>query len=271
MGISGRRRSQDGNIGGRYGRVRNETKRILPILAGCGEAIDSARGLRDTSAVPEQYQGRIWFFLARQHRLAYLQMPKVACTSLRAAICLMNHPHLARSEVFDGETIHQRREWNDMVAPNDRALRGCFRFTFVRHPLERFASFYRNKIASVAPEATAERFLRIGLRGGMSMEEAVDRVMAVPPAKLDPHIAPQSLLVFDGDIPRVDFIGRLEKFGDDLAVVESKCGIRFDLGRLNATRADAKPSTPGAGLSEGIRARLNALYRDDYAHFGYAP
>jgi len=229
--------------------------------------------LRDTFAVPPTYQGRIWFFLARRHRLAYLQMPKVACTSLRAAICLLNHPELPRAEVFDGETIHKRRDWNDIVTPDHEALRACFRFTFVRHPLERFLSFYRNKIASVRPDATAERFLRIGLRGGMGIGEVVERVLTVPPAALDPHIAPQHLLVYDQETPRVDFIGRLERFADDLAVVEEKCGVQLDLGRLNATQPHApkSSSTPGPHLSDAIRARLNALYAEDYARFGYTP
>jgi hypothetical protein len=224
------------------------------------------------SAVPATYQGKIWFFLARHPRLAYLQRPKVACTSLRAAICLLNHPHLPRAEVFDGETIHKRRDWNDMVPPGDNALRGCFRFTFVRHPLERFASFYRNKIASKPPATVAERFLRIGLRGGMALEEVIERVLAVPATALDPHIAPQTLLVYDGDAPRVDFIGRLEQFTDDLAVVEEKCGVRLDLGRLNATQQHAPHgSSHRTTLPEAAVARLNALYAEDYARFGYEP
>jgi hypothetical protein len=215
------------------------------------------------------YQGRIWFLLARRHRLAYLQMPKVACTSLRAAICLMNHPELPREDVFNGESIHKRRDWNDIVEPGDKGLRGCFRFTFVRHPLERFASFYRNKIESVAPEATAQRFIRHGLRGGMRIEEVVERVVAIPPTELDPHIAPQSLLVYDQETPRVDFIGRLERFAEDLAIVETQCGVRFELGRLNATQPNTRTKTPGEGLGDRNRALLNALYADDYARFGY--
>jgi hypothetical protein len=191
---------------------------------------------------------------------------------LRAAICLLNHPDLPRAEVFDGQTIHKRREWNDIVPAGDEALCDLFRFTFVRHPLERFASFYRNKIGTVAPAATADRFVRMGLCGGMSLEEVVERVLTVPPAALDPHIAPQSLLVYDGETPRVDFIGRLERFADDLAFVQKKCGVTLDLGRLNATQPQGSASAaPRARVPDTIRARLEALYAEDFARFGYTP
>jgi len=89
---------------------------------------------------------------------------------------------------------------------------------------------------------------------------------------LDPHIAPQHLLVYDGATSRVDFVGRLERFADDLAIVEGKCGVRLDLGRLNATQPHAPPSSaPGGELPEPIRSRLNAFYAEDYARFGYTP
>jgi hypothetical protein len=218
--------------------------------------------------VQDAFTAPIWFFLVRKHRLAYLQVPKVACTTLRVAICLLNRPDLSPAEVRQPGAIHSHREWNDIVPPSDSAVRKCFRFTFVRHPLARFLSFYRNKIGEVRPEDTEQRFVRLGLQGGMSLAEVIERVLALPRADLDPHLVPQSHLVMDGKRPRVDFIGRLERFAEDLETVEKKAGVRLDVGSLNASVSPVAKDFR-TELGEENAQRLSALYHDDFTHFGY--
>ena len=214
-----------------------------------------------------RYGAPIWFVLARPHRLAYLQVPKVACTSFRVALCLLSRPDLPRDAVRQPGAIHQHRDWNDLVPPTFSGLRKYFRFTFVRHPLERFASFYRNKIADVSPELLAPRFARAGLTAGMPIEAVVERVLATPAAELDPHIVPQSHLVFDEDgAPRVDFIGRLERVAEDLAEVERRAGVHLDLDHLNTTRREPAETVPAS-----VREQLITLYSDDFALLGYEP
>ena len=217
-----------------------------------------------------EYRGPIWMLLARRHRLAYLQMPKAACSSMQAALALLNHPELTREEVSARGAIQQHREWVDFVKAGDPALKGFFRFTFVREPCSRFASFFRSKVHNLTNERIKPRFASMGIRAGMSMDDVLDIVDAIPVAELDPHLVPQIRLVFSGEKPRVDFIGRFESLAGGLDEVAARTGVRLDLPRLNVT-----VGTPDRDLrepiSDAVRARLAKLYAEDFARFGYTP
>ena len=225
--------------------------------------------MRADFPMPSVYQAPIWFFLARRQRLAYLLVPKVASTSLRAALCLLNHPELPREQVLDPDVLQKNKAWNDMAPAATADLRGLFRFTFVRDPFARFLSFHRNKIAAATPATLRPRFAQLGLAAGLSLADTLTRVEAIPPGQLDAHIVPQSLLVYSGGKPRVDFIGHIEQFGADLARVEEQAGVKLDIQQLNATAAP--PRDPRETLDPAIRERLARLYADDLANFGYAP
>ncbi len=56
--------------------------------------------------------------VARRQRLAYVQIPKVACTSMRSTICMLNHPKLPREEVFVKGVFKRHPEWDSFVAAN---------------------------------------------------------------------------------------------------------------------------------------------------------
>ncbi|MEO8350155.1 MAG: sulfotransferase family protein [Chthoniobacteraceae bacterium] len=210
----------------------------------------------------------VWFFLSRRHRLAYLQVPKVASTSMRAALCLLNHPELPRESVFSEEQLQQHREWHEMVRAETASLRGFFRFTFVRDPLARFASFYRNKIAQVAPESLRPRFQRMGLAAGMPIDSVLDVIERIPSDQLDPHLVPQSHLVFAGKKPRVDFIGRVEQFDEGLREIERRSGITLEIQRLNATAPKAATDSDMEYSAE-IRARIARIYEEDLRRLDY--
>ena len=153
-----------------------------------------------------------------------------------------------------------------MVPPEDPFVADCFRFTFVRHPCERFASFVRSKIAGRTTEQIRPRFRRLGLRAGMSLEEIFAAVEAAPRETLEWHVMPQSYFVFDGERPRVDFIGHLEQFEAGLDEIAARNGTRLEVQRLNVTGCD-----PSVQLSPELKARLAKFYAEDFARFGYTP
>ena len=220
--------------------------------------------------MPTEYRGPIWMLLARRHRLAYLQVPKAACSSMQAALSLLNHPELTREEVCARGAIQQHREWVDFVPAGDPALKNFFRFTFVREPCSRFESFFRSKVHNLTNERIRPRFAGMGIRAGMSMDDVLDLVDAIPAAELDPHLVPQNRLVFSGEKPRVDFIGRMENMAEGLAEIAARTGARLDPPRLNVTvgTPDRDLRKP---LTEAVRARLARLYAEDFARFGYTP
>lgn len=212
----------------------------------------------------------IWFLLARERRLACLQMPKAGCTSMRAALCLLTRPDIPREQLLARGAFARHPEWSDVVPPGDPILEQCFRFTFVRHPYERFASFFRSKIGQRTADAIKPHFLRMGLRAGMVPEEVFAVVEAAPRATLDPHLTPQSYFVFDGERQRVEFIGHLEQLNAGIEEIAAQTGTRLEVPRLNAT--ERNPSAPPREpLSPGLKARLARFYADDFARFGYEP
>ena len=207
------------------------------------------------------------FFLARGAGLAYLQVPKAACTSFKVALALLNRPEL-RDEIMERPTrIHGRPEWNDIVAANDRALAGLFRFTFVRHPIPRFISFYQNKVLQPRLGAVSPEIAECGFELGMPLSAALDVLGKIPRRHLDPHIAPQHWFVFDGAKSRVDFIGHIERMTEDMEALAARSGVSLDLGHHNRSAAKEAPEL---NVSPEDRERIVRFYAEDFARLGYS-
>ena len=229
------------------------------------------RALRRWLQVPRaesDYVAPVLYFVARKHGLAYLQVPKAACTSLRAAICLLNHPELSPKLVTSDEWVHRNRKMNDILRPGAPELAKMFRFTFVRHPYTRFVSFYRNKIAEPESPAVTRRFAKQGFTGGMSIDTALDVIEATRTEHLDPHLIPQVELVYRGGAALAEFIGRVERIADDIKVVEDRSGVALNLPHLNRA-AGGGVDRARQLLSEQARVRLQRIYARDFERLNY--
>ena len=216
------------------------------------------------------YQPPLVYFLARQHGLAYLQMPKVACSSFRSALVLLDHPGLSREELAEPGSLVKHPEWSDIAGPESPFLRSCLRFTFVRDPIARFISFYRSKIARVDGQATRPRFLRMGFSAEMSMADVLDRLGDTAPEELDSHAVPQSAFVMRRGRLQVDFIGRLERLAEDMKLIEARAGATLELPHRNQT-INARPDDARAQLPTKLHERLVRFYAADFALLGYEP
>lgn len=214
------------------------------------------------------YRSPTLFFLARQHRLAYLQMPKVACTSIKTAICLINRPDLLQELTETPGNIHRKPELSDIVGPECPELSSFLRFTFVRDPHARFVSFYLSKIVGKKNQGPVPRFQQLGYTAGMSMDQVLDRVEKTAPSELDPHLTPQSAFLLRDNRLQVDFVGRLERIAQDLALVEAWAGIKLNIGELNVTKkVEAKDARDV--LNNSQRRRIARFYAKDFELLGY--
>lgn len=209
----------------------------------------------------------ILYFAARKHGIAYLQVPKVASTSLRTAICLLNHPSLDRTEISEPSWIHRNRQWNDMLPMESSELQSLFKFTFVRHPFSRFLSFYFNKLSH--PNSPGrEKFEALGFTSDMTLEAALDLVEATPATKLDPHLAPQSMLVYRENMLLADFVGHIEELSEGVDYIEKRAGVSLGIPRLNQTGGITLESARRQ-LTPHAQSRLARIYEEDFANFGY--
>jgi hypothetical protein len=190
---------------------------------------------------------------------AYVQVPKVACTSLKAAIM----PALGPAE---GDTVHRAlrdspsrfRKHKLAKAIRDGQFPGIYIFSFVRNPFDRLVSCYHSKF-------TDERvFLRQpGVRLGMTFREFAEAVCEVPDEESDQHVRSQWTF-FDG--LEVDFLGRFENLAADFAEVGGVLGLPPELPHANPS---GRPAGYRDHYDAGLASRVAERYAADLEAFGY--
>ena len=146
---------------------------------------------------------------------------------------------------------------------------GYFRFTFVRNPWDRLVSCYLNKVVAPRPKVYESFRIYPKIRfNRMSFTDFVRFVHHVPDDLCDRHFRPQSACFNDKD---VDFIGRFERFADDLAQVIERAKLDTHLLKygdkyINKSR-HRKPYTDY--YTAETRRLVAEKYKDDIQRFGY--
>jgi len=138
-----------------------------------------------------------------------------------------------------------------------------FKFAFVRHPLDRFISAWRNKVVDHNyfgfDEATLSRMQQIENFAQWTAQHDLSDL-----ARADHHLALQTRLI---DLTQVDYVGRLETFDEDFAAICEHIGIP-------ATQATALNQTGGRDVpperaSTELSSVVGEMYRRDFQVFGY--
>jgi hypothetical protein len=193
-------------------------------------------------------------------RFVYVQVPKVACTSIKQALL----PAFEVEWQEGDRTVHNSlRKSKARVSKRTLSrprLREAYRFSFVRNPFDRLVSAYFSKVRS-----SEKNLLRQpGVYTGMPFGEFAEAVCASSDEESDWHVRPQWTF-FDG--VRMDFVGRMEQMRKDWARVAGVIGVPPDL-----------PHSNKSGTREGYRAfyddelagRVAERYRTDLEMFGYS-
>jgi len=134
-----------------------------------------------------------------------------------------------------------------------------FKFVFVRNFWDRFLSFYFWRTRSLSPRPSFASFLDAIHRGD---RDAMRRLDA---EGWDNY----PIYTIDGQVA-VDFVGRFENLGDDVAEAARRIGLPFD-GWLPREKGTVKPA--GARredyYDEESIDRVARLFHDEIALFGY--
>ena len=127
------------------------------------------------------------FILFNQLPLIYGRVPKVANTSIKAALhrLLQQPPEQGARSTTDAFWSKSTHGETRLISPQEaRSLRGShFSFSFVRNPFDRLVSAYNNKVLEL--EDVTGPMHAMGLRHDMPFAECLPRVVETPDEQMD--------------------------------------------------------------------------------------
>jgi chondroitin 4-sulfotransferase 11 len=158
----------------------------------------------------------------------YVEVPKVACSSLKMAFATLLGIDLAASDGDPHQASLPAAE--PSVSARGSLFPELFAFAFVRNPWDRLVSCYRDKIAGEVDGFT-HFTIRPGVadclapfeafRADMSFEAFIDAVASIPDGDADAHFRSQhTFLTDEAGRVAVDFVGRFEHLTKDFERVK---------------------------------------------------
>ncbi|XP_065349461.1 carbohydrate sulfotransferase 11-like [Cloeon dipterum] len=226
-----------------------------------------------------------------EHKLLYCYVPKVACTNWkRVLMVLMQKTNVTKVLDITASLAHSQNMFMKLInytTPEvEHMLKTYTKFTFVRHPLERLLSAYRNKLQQNYESSRyfKQRYGRLIVRlyRPNASPEALEKgddvsfqefASYVSDTQLRPneHWQPAAELCRPCAV-NYDVIGKYESLKQDADFVLSHVSrdVRFpELPKPSMTNASLK-STLDA-LPELLLERLQQIYEADFRLFDYQP
>lgn len=141
------------------------------------------------------------------------------------------------------------------VAYNPGRYDDYFKFAFVRNPIKRFVSAWKDKVLN----QNYFHFEKDEHEKMKDIQEFISWVENSNIDKCDEHLRSQNSLI---DLNHVDFIGRFENFDHDFQIVCNRLGLKYDQ-ELKLNQSGAK----NFNLSEDQVKRIAKIYEKDIRIF----
>lgn len=212
------------------------------------------------------------FFISKKKEIAYLNIAKSGCTSIKTSLtqlrdktslAQLHDATLAEPHEKVHEPLYYYLYFLDVVKEDCNFLKDCFKFTFVRNPIQRAISFYKNKILAFDQDVTPY-YESIGLKQNMPFEKFVAKLVTVDHSRLDQHLADQYIKVIDRRRIVVDFIGKIEEMDAHWQIFNDYIDEDLPMKRMNRTTIDSSIT-----LSEEMITLLKKYFEIDTVLFGY--
>jgi len=199
------------------------------------------------------------FDLLPVHKIAYLTVRKSGCTSIKQRLAELRGENRRR----DSQQIHENHAHLVMAKDFDRQPE-WFSFTIVREPINRFLSFYCNKVLdqNLNDNPTIRNRGRYGYFPNMPLDDAIDTLCGCR-FEPEPHGVPQATLIDQVGF-ELDYIGRLERLDESAGAIRNATGLELLDRHLN------RFGGPKPLISASQFARLADFYAEDIRRFGYA-
>ena len=179
---------------------------------------------RTASAIKANYRKtRLWKI--DDLKLGYISIPKCASSSIRTLLTqhqqknckIETNQHksdlkfCAKISLSPREVIKLREEY--------------YLFSFVRNPLTRLYSCYRDKVVNAAQRHDRCTLSPYRIHFGMSFDEFINRAVEIPDKYADQHFrSAYSFLTYQNEL-LVDYVGKFEQLNQDWEVISSRFNI----------------------------------------------
>jgi len=193
----------------------------------------------------------------------YFRMPKVASETITSVVkdsCVVI-PHSFKPSI------------TRLLIKSSRAK---FKFSFVRHPYDRFYSAYK-----WATREIKEDFYQQDIK----QQNAINKYNSIESFSVDleqftkhhsktfpAHFYPQSRFIYNNKTILLDFVGKYEELEFDFEIISRKikCSemVKFGVNRKNTNKCQEKIDLRNT-LSKKTRAALDIFYHDDFKNFNY--
>ena len=225
------------------------------------------RDLRKNSKIRRE-KPQIW--LLEKERIGYIQIPKVATRSIQHALVrhLISDPAIKDSAIDKKliKTIEPQHSTHMSLGRIRRDIKDSyFLFSFVRNPVTRIYSCYKNKVLDQRKPGGRNILSNHGIHPEMDFPAFVDTIIQIPDRKIDRHLRSLAWFLSDEEGLVVDYVGKLETFSDDWEPLRSKYGLQIPAHR-NKSSSACKMS---AVCSKITIEKIIDRYTRDIELFGY--
>jgi hypothetical protein len=205
-----------------------------------------------------------------EHNVLYVKNPKAGCSTIALWLDRIH----TNEHTFRPRNIHVEHRLPGVrelgVERVVQMLAGdAFRFTFVRNPLTRVESAWRDKVVrgkKVRPKLQRTLDLPIDPESPLTFDQFLAAIELQDPVGQNRHWRPQHLNLMH-PLVEFDHIGKLEHFDAELAVVRERAG-------LPDVPWEASNVMPrgGESVNDGrpdLVRRVEAAYATDFELYGY--
>ncbi len=177
------------------------------------------------------------FFVFEDLKLAYLELPKVACTSIKTTIG--RSYGISPANAMD---IHEHPSWHQHLGLLNGVHRSYYTFAFVRNPFERLVSCYRDKVIysgsnEIYSTPYFQQYYYFPIPANIPFSEFVERVARIPDCLADRHFKSQSAFLYHQGKLLVDYVGKFEALARDWKTIAVKYGFDTELDHQHTTKA----------------------------------
>lgn len=181
-------------------------------------------------------------------KFVYYQIPKVGCSTIKACIAKSEGRELINGDPHDTPFA--------LTTIDESVVLECFKFAFIRHPIDRLYSCWKDKICERLdlrrPAVTGEdagelspAFARFkGLYRNMPFEEFANYVSRVPDEHADDHFISQYVYITSSEGQIIPTCARFEDLHQVWPNIASQAGLQAELGHYQRTTSRPRPILP---------------------------